>query len=156
MKYVSLRKDNQGFTLAEMLLSLSFVMMLLTLSPLFLSLLLLPPDNQTISRNEARIFLNQLVHEANESVDINFHHHKLSLRKGDGTLVTYEYIQGERIRRQVNQKGQEMVLFGVGSFQCNPTASFTTCTITDLKGQSFQRQLAPFYKLGVQGADADV
>nr|WP_221634316.1 competence type IV pilus minor pilin ComGF [Listeria innocua] len=116
MKNVHYRKSTSAFTLLETILSITIVLSISSLIPLFFECyhktIQLSNLDQT---SEWQLFLVQTRLELEKATNIQVHPEKLSFKVNDN-LVTYSKYNNI-LRRQVNGKGHEPLLHKVTNWQ---------------------------------------
>ncbi|MBN8250391.1 prepilin-type N-terminal cleavage/methylation domain-containing protein [Priestia flexa] len=103
-------RNQKGFTLVEMLLSLTIFFVIVSFIPPVLSLAnqkYAPDDLAT--EMEWEIFIQQLTKEYRRAHHVSVNERILSLRIDGEPLVTYEPFN-DKVRRRVDQSGHEVVL----------------------------------------------
>nr|WP_226906146.1 competence type IV pilus minor pilin ComGF [Listeria innocua] len=116
MKNVHYRKSTSAFTLLETILSITIVLSISSLIPLFFECyhktIQLSNLDQT---SEWQLFLVQTRLELEKATNIQVHPEKLSFKVNDN-LITYSKYNNI-LRRQVNGKGHEPLLHKVTNWQ---------------------------------------
>ncbi|CAC96610.1 competence type IV pilus minor pilin ComGF [Listeria innocua] len=116
LKNVHYRKSTSAFTLLETILSITIVLSISSLIPLFFECyhktIQLSNLDQT---SEWQLFLVQTRLELEKATNIQVHPEKLSFKVNDN-LVTYSKYNNI-LRRQVNGKGHEPLLHKVTNWQ---------------------------------------
>ncbi|EAH4442409.1 competence type IV pilus minor pilin ComGF [Listeria innocua] len=116
LKNVHYRKSTSAFTLLETILSITIVLSISSLIPLFFECyhktIQLSNLDQT---SEWQLFLVQTRLELEKATNIQVHPEKLSFQVNDN-LVTYSKYNNI-LRRQVNGKGHEPLLHKVTNWQ---------------------------------------
>ncbi|ELY0461620.1 competence protein ComGF [Listeria innocua] len=116
LKNVHYKKSTSAFTLLETILSITIVLSIISLIPLFFECyhktIQLSNLDQT---SEWQLFLVQTRLELEKATNIQVHPEKLSFQVNDN-LVTYSKYNNI-LRRQVNGKGHEPLLHKVTNWQ---------------------------------------
>ncbi|EAE6206803.1 competence protein ComGF [Listeria innocua] len=116
LKNVHYRKSTSAFTLLETILSITIVLSISSLIPLFFECyhktIQLSNLDQT---SEWQLFLVQTRLELEKATNIQVHPEKLSFKVNDN-LITYSKYNNI-LRRQVNGKGHEPLLHKVTNWQ---------------------------------------
>lgn len=135
MKYVSMIKHRQGFTLAEVLLSLTVLMTaLLILVPLLNQLR--PEDwNADWSSHQ---FSQLLQEELNDATHIQTHENILSLTNREKETVTIEQYQNV-VRRRVSGKGHEVWLYDINNIKFSSLPGSLRLHIEFKGGETFEK-----------------
>lgn len=138
-KYV--KSINQsGVILVDMLISLSFFLLLVSFFPILIQMIL---DKSIVSKElqnmEWQVFLNQLKEEVHVAQSIQVSNNKLLLYI-DGDTVYYEQY-GTRIRRRVNLTGHEVALQNINFIVFTPKKSGVNVSIMDIHNQMKEASL---------------
>jgi competence protein ComGF len=104
----------KGFTLIEALIAFSIGCTLLTFFPIVINMFY-EQKKAELNEKEVELFFTQAGKEIREAITLNETWRKLEIIKQDGKKVTYERY-GTLIRRQVNEKGHEVMLQNVKRF----------------------------------------
>ncbi len=127
------RLNNSGFTMAEMLLSLSLFCLLASLFPLFVAMILhQEPAKERIQHMEWELFLSQLKKEVHGCDFVVVANHRLVLAK-DGEQISFQKI-GQQLRRQKNFQGNEIVLQNLQSVNFHAKGKKVTVEAVDVYG----------------------
>lgn len=103
-----------GFTLIEVIIAFTIFLVIASVIPHYFNVISFDPKyNQRI---ETSIFFQQLANEVNESIGFSVNNNILYLKKSNGVTVSYGFFQ-QRIRRQVNNQGQEVALQNVDQIE---------------------------------------
>ncbi|QOY36100.1 competence type IV pilus minor pilin ComGF [Anaerobacillus isosaccharinicus] len=143
-------KQNKGFTLIEVLIAFSIFLILASLFPQFIKLI--SYEAKSIHHLETSIFFQQLSSDVQKSANIYVENNTLYLLQGNNDVVTYGYFQ-KRIRRQVNNKGQEMVLQNVADVTFSSWVNGIDVLILDLYNQIHQKRITHLISLEVMKSE---
>ncbi|MCM3002457.1 competence type IV pilus minor pilin ComGF [Priestia koreensis] len=137
-------KNQKGFTLLEMLISLSLFSFLIAFQPLLMNLIKqFHQADETIELQEWEIFIQQLTFDLREATEFRIQEQKLLLITKDNLAVTYERY-GNKARRQVDGRGHEIVLQGIKTIVFSrSTAGITVATIA-LDDRHFKQRISSF------------
>lgn len=103
-------KKSEGFTLIEVLISFSVVLLLTTFFPILLkSLSALTEEKSGIHPLELEVFIHQAKVEIRNAKNVTTNGLMLTIMNDNGQRITYENYQGN-IRRRVNGTGHEIML----------------------------------------------
>jgi len=143
-------KQNKGFTLIEVLIAFSIFLMIASLFPQFIKLI--SYEAKSIHHLETSIFFQQLSSDVQKSANIYVDNNTLYLLQGNNDVVTYGYFQ-KRIRRQVNNKGQEMVLQNVADVTFLSWVNGIDVLVLDLYNQTHQKRITHLISLEVMKSE---
>lgn len=129
--------NSRGFTLAEVLLSFSIFCLIVSFLPVIVPILIHQhPIEMRIQRLEWEIFISQIKKEIRMSQNISVSSQRLQLER-DGQLIIYEKY-GANLRRRVDNKGHEILLQQVHSFQFERLLNGVSVSVTDLYGNQYR------------------
>ncbi|WP_404443378.1 prepilin-type N-terminal cleavage/methylation domain-containing protein [Sutcliffiella horikoshii] len=112
---MSIIRKEEGFTLLEVLISFSLVLVLTTFFPLLIkNLITLTEINNGINQMELEVFIQQANREIKIAKRVFVEGKVLVIINQADQRVTYEYYQ-QKIRRRVNGSGHELLLHHVKS-----------------------------------------
>ncbi|MGE7182927.1 competence type IV pilus minor pilin ComGF [Peribacillus sp. NPDC006672] len=141
--FVMLRK-NDGFTMIEMLFSL---MILMTTSLFVLQLFsIIHTQMGSVDKlhpKEWEVFTMQMKQEVRSSKDQDVMGNKLYLLSGE-QLSAFEQYE-DKVRRQVNGMGHEVILQNISEFRVEKDGGVIVINITDKAGTTFSRRFHPFF-----------
>ncbi|PLT35246.1 competence type IV pilus minor pilin ComGF [Bacillus sp. V5-8f] len=141
-QFVILRKDN-GFTLIEMLVSLSiFVLVSSFTAGMFTFFKTGIVEKSSINQKEWEVFISQLKQDVWMSTSRQVSGDRLYLM-GDGDVILIEQYQ-DKVRRRLNGTGHELMLQNISRLEVETNGSLITVTIRDKQGKLFTRKLRPF------------
>ncbi|MCT8138673.1 prepilin-type N-terminal cleavage/methylation domain-containing protein [Anaerobacillus sp. CMMVII] len=142
MKNAQVEKDNQknmGFTLIEVLISFSIFLVICSLIPQFMKLISHEP--KLLHHMEVSLFFQQLASDVDRAATVFVVNNTLYLNQANNEQVTYSMFQ-QRIRRQVNNKGQEIVLQNVSEVTFLKWKNGIDVIVKDLYQQTHERRLS--------------
>jgi competence protein ComGF len=147
LKNVKYLNEN-GFTLLEMLLSLSVFLILASFFPVMTKILLQEQhlDNR-IQRMEWEVFSAQVKKEIRVSKKMTISNQLVLLEK-DGQIISYEKY-GTNIRRRVDYKGHEILLQKVQSFRFEKLKNGVRVYVEDLYGYEYEESIYSFIQMDV-------
>ncbi|CAG9619267.1 competence type IV pilus minor pilin ComGF [Sutcliffiella rhizosphaerae] len=109
-----IRKE-QGFTLLEVMISFSLVLLLTALFPILMkSIYHLTEKKDGIHPLELEVFIQQTAREVRNASEISVNGSVVKLTNQIGQLVSFEHYE-DKLRRRVDGKGHELMLHGVMS-----------------------------------------
>ena len=112
---MSIFHKNDGFTLLEVLVSFSIILILTAFFPLLLkSLSLLTEKGDGIHPLELEVFIQQATREVRNAKKVSVEGNAMVIINQNDQRVTYEFYQ-KNVRRRVNGTGHELLLHGVES-----------------------------------------
>lgn len=132
-------KKQAGFTLLEVMITFAIFLMIASLTPQFFKLISFQP--KLLQRAETGIFFQQLAIDVHHSANVKIVNNTVYLQQGKDKTVTYGYFQ-TRIRRQVNNTGQEIVLQKVAAVQFSPWKNGIDVSVTDEYNQRHERRVS--------------
>ncbi|MFN7251177.1 MAG: competence type IV pilus minor pilin ComGF [Anaerobacillus sp.] len=131
-------KKNNGFTLIEVLLAFSIFLVIASFIPQFVKLISDEPKH--LHNIEVSLFFQQFAIDIQKSAKIDVANNVLYLQQENNEQVTYAQFQ-QRIRRQVNQKGQEIALQKVADVHFQKVSNGIDVTVVDLYNQTHVRRI---------------
>lgn len=137
-------KKQAGFTLLEVMITFAIFLMIASLTPQFFKLISFQP--KLLQRAETGIFFQQLAIDVHQSANVAVVKNIVYLQLGKDKTVTYAYFYN-RIRRQVNNTGQEIVLQKVASVQFSPWKNGIDVTVKDIYNQSHEHRVTHLLSL---------
>jgi competence protein ComGF len=129
---------NDGFTLIEVLLAFSIFLVIASFIPQLLKLISYEPKH--LHNIEVSLFFQQLAIDIQKSAAIDVANNVLYLQQEKDEQVTYAQFQ-QRIRRQVNQKGQEIALQNVAEVEFRKAANGIDVRVLDIYNQTHVRRI---------------
>lgn len=131
-------KKQAGFTLLEVMIAFVIFLMIASLTPQFFKLISFQP--KLLQRAETGIFFQQLAIDVHQSANIEVKNNTVYLQQSQDRTVTYAYFYN-RIRRQVNNSGQEIVLQNIVAIQFSKWKNGIDVTVTDIYNQNHERRV---------------
>lgn len=145
MKNVFTPRDEKGFTLLEMLLVLSLILLLLSLFPLIMNVNLSASKVIPGQEQDVTMFFNHLSKDIREATEVVGGRNQLLIEKGRNESLFIELMPSQQIRRQRNGLGHVLLLERVQSFTCNTTRRLVRCEVELTNGVKKQRTMAMLY-----------
>ncbi|MED3744515.1 competence type IV pilus minor pilin ComGF [Peribacillus psychrosaccharolyticus] len=140
-------QNKSGFTLVELLVSLSIF---LAISSLILQMLTnVHTSLRTdvgINPKEWEIFLNQFKRQVYLSTDQKVSGNKLYLTVKNNEIVLFEQY-GDKLRRRVNGTGHDVVLQNVSRLSMKKEGKVIVIEVTDKGGKLYTRSITPYINL---------
>lgn len=144
-KFVMLR-NNEGFTMIEMLLSLVIFMIISTLVLQIFTSVNRLTLNHTFHQKEWEMFTLQLQSEIRNSTEQLVADNKLYLLVNE-RIVTIEYYSRQNmVRRQVDGVGHEVMLQEVKHFDVEKEANQIIVQLSDYEGNQYRREFHSFLR----------
>lgn len=131
-------KNEAGFTLIEVMVTFAIFLIIASVIPQYFKLISF--DARYNQRLETSIFFQQLANDVHEAAQINVLNNILYLEKMNNQTVTYAFSQ-QRIRRQVNNQGQEIVLLNVQQIQFSKWVNGIDIVVYDRFNQSYEKRI---------------
>lgn len=131
-------KKQAGFTFLEVMIAFVIFLMIASLIPQYLKLISFQPKQ--LQRVEAGIFFQQLAIDVHQSANIEVLNNTVYLQRGKDQTVTYAYFNN-RIRRQVNNRGQEIVFQKVATVQFSQWKNGIDVSVKDIYDQRHERRV---------------
>lgn len=134
------RLDNKGFTFIEMLASL-FIFTLISFFIFHATTLIKyhKYSQEILDQMEWEVFLNQTKREVRSSEKIRLTYNRILLYT-DTRLVLYEKY-GSFLRRRVDGKGHEILLYNIRSFNFEPITDGVKIKIHHKNGRLYEEEL---------------
>ncbi|WP_169891127.1 competence type IV pilus minor pilin ComGF [Litchfieldia alkalitelluris] len=139
--------NSSGFTLIEMLVSLSIVLVIVAL---FVPVLQVMHEKQKVEMNrmEWEVFYQQTKLEIKESVQIKVTPSILYVTTVNGQVVSYEKYQ-DKLRRRVNGTGHEIQLQNISSAKFLALPNGVELSVVDLSGKNYNRRFFTYASIPV-------
>ncbi|RXI99588.1 hypothetical protein DS745_14790 [Anaerobacillus alkaliphilus] len=131
-------KHKNGFTLVEVLIAFSILILLTSFLPQAIKVIRFEP--KLLHHMETSLFFQQLTLDVQLSSTIQVANNILYLQQNNEEEVTYAYFQN-RVRRQVNHKGQEIVLQNISTIKFTKWKNGIDVLITDIYNQTHQNRI---------------
>ncbi|MBS2770056.1 prepilin-type N-terminal cleavage/methylation domain-containing protein [Anoxybacillus sp. PDR2] len=143
-------RQSRGFTIIEMLIVLSVVLLIVSFFPILLDIRWLRTEKQPqFNRLEWQVLLQQLKQEVRESRQIASDGEKLYLYKRGGEEVCLEQY-GSFIRRRVNGQGNEIVLQSISSIQYKLEENGVEVVVIANDGKRYSAFISTFFPIKVK------
>ncbi|WP_185113070.1 competence type IV pilus minor pilin ComGF [Peribacillus sp. FSL E2-0218] len=145
-RFVILRQ-NDGFTMIEMLFSLLILMLIsLFVVQLFSIIQTQVEAVNKLHPKEWEVFTMQMHQEIRSSKSQVVRGSGLYLMSGDQLSSIEQYE--DKVRRRVDGKGHEVILQNISKFQVKKDGSVIVLVVTDKAGTTFSRSFHPYFKDG--------
>lgn len=131
-------KNNNGFTLLETLVAFSIFLVIITSLPQVLKIIHF--ERKLLHHMETTLFFQQLSMDVQQAFSITVVNNRLHLQHSEHEQVTYDLFQ-DRIRRQVNNLGQETVLQNVAQINFVKWKNGIDVTILDSYNQTHEQRI---------------
>lgn len=142
-------RNEQGFTLVEMLIALMAFSMIMSFLPLGIkSVLSHKVIDQGIQRMEWEVFYSQMKKEIRLATEITVLEDKLLLKRNTDTILYEKYESN--LRRRVNYTGHEILLQNVASVQFKKLSTGFDITVTDLNGIEYAGHLRSIISMDIK------
>jgi competence protein ComGF len=139
-------RNEQGFTMAEMLAAFAALCMFAFFLPLGLKTVLTNDHSEIgLQRLKWEVFASQVKKETRLSSKVTVQGDRLLLTK-NGETVLFEKF-GTNIRRRVNSAGHEIVLQNVEAARFYPLPEGVMIQVTDLGGNQYEVACRTFISL---------
>lgn len=142
-------KQSKGFTLLEVLVTLSIFLIVASVIPHFFNVIK-QSEPKHLQRMEVSLFFQQLANDIQQAATISVVNNTLYLEKNKDETVTYGYFTN-RIRRQINNKGQEIALQNVQNVKFSKWKNGIEVTIIDTFKETYQKRLSHLLPLEEMG-----
>ncbi|OIJ11306.1 hypothetical protein BKP37_15970 [Anaerobacillus alkalilacustris] len=127
-----------GFTSIEVLIAFFIFLVIASILPQFFRIITFEP--KLLHRMETSTFFQQLTFDVHQAATILVDNNILYLQKSNDETVTYAYHQ-QRIRRQVNNKGQEIVMQNIVDVNFVQWSNGIDITVTDIFNNTHNRRV---------------
>lgn len=139
-------KADKGFSLLEVLFSLSIIMVIFTLLPSLLVSISNKQSSDPFNPFEWEVFVQQAKMEIREAEKVTISGNVVYFHVGNNQVVTYEPYQ-DQIRRRVNGTGHEVLLQKIAGVVFSLETNGILITITTRSGLSYSALVSPIIKL---------
>lgn len=133
-------KNEKAFTLIEVVIAFAIFLILTSMIPVFFKVLQ-PIDPKVRQRIETNLFFLQVSYEVQQARSVSVNNCVLYLTVDDHQTVSYDVVN-EKVRRQVNGRGQEMVLLNTKNVNYEKTEKSIRINVNDTYGQSFEQRIS--------------
>jgi competence protein ComGF len=143
-------KNEKGFTLLEMLTSLSLVLIMAFLFTPILNVLSNKHASEGLNKFEWEVFLQQADIEIKEMSELTIGSKGdiLYLKGRNGQIVSYEFYQ-DKIRRRVNGTGHEIILQRISNVQYDVANNGVKIMVEDINGETYMSRLSSIAEISV-------
>jgi competence protein ComGF len=143
-------RNNRGFTLVEMLVTLSGFLLIVSLLPLLLNIDWMKVNqSERFQRLEWQLFIQQVTSEIREAKEIEVNNQTLYLYKFTGEKVSFEKY-GYLIRRRVNGQGHEILLQYISDVQYQLEVNGIRIKVMTERGKDYETFITTFFPLKVK------
>jgi competence protein ComGF len=143
-------RNNRGFTLVEMLVTLSGFLLIVSLLPLLLNIDWMKVNqSERFQRLEWQLFIQQVTSEIREAKEIEVNNQTLYLYKFTGEKVSLEKY-GYVIRRRVNGQGHEILLQYISDVQYQLEVNGIRIKVMTEQGTDYEAFITTFFPLKVK------
>ncbi|WP_216831711.1 competence type IV pilus minor pilin ComGF [Alkalihalobacterium elongatum] len=134
--------NERGFTLIEVILTLTILIILVSLFPLIVRIIpVITPPTEQPHIMQVELFFNQFSMEIREAREIHVMGGRLLLYKSNGSVVSIERF-GTIVRRRVNGLGHDVFLRHVSNITFNTVPHGVVVTIIDTNGKKYERRFS--------------
>lgn len=139
-------RNERGFTLVEMLVTFSMLLVILSFITPFLSVLFRSNDEQ-FNELEWQIFIQQMKMEIREAKEITVStNQSVSFVNAAGDVVSFEKYT-DKMRRRVNRKGHEVLLQNISSVTFELKTNGYLISVLTVDGENYQAIVSAFTKV---------
>lgn len=138
-------QTEQGFTMLEMLYAFFVFCIIMSLMPLILKTIFTSGIDNRLQRLEWEVFISQVKKEMRMIDNLYILNGQLFLKEGE-EVISYEKYK-DKIRRQVNMKGHEVMLQKVKSMKFEQIVNGVKLTVTDLNDHVYEVMLRSYIDL---------
>ncbi|WP_096153434.1 MULTISPECIES: competence type IV pilus minor pilin ComGF [Bacillus] len=141
-------KNSNAFTLLEVLISLTVVLLITSFLPLILKTVYhVTFETKGIHLLELDVLSQKVQYEARHGQGLSVSSRQLTIRKEDGRHITFELYQ-DKIRRRVGGTGHVIVLQRVKTFEVQAQPYGALLTIVGLDNMTYS---IPIYSILLKG-----
>jgi len=142
-------RNEKGFTLVEMLVTFSTLLIILSLISPFLSTVF-RDNSEQFNKLEWQILIQQLKMEVREARDISISKNaSVTFYNVTDDLVSFEKYN-DKIRRRVNQKGHEVLLQQITGVTFEPNPNGFLISVVTVDGKTYQAIISAFTTVEVK------
>ncbi len=145
MNIVCWQRGERGFTLIEMLLVLSFLLLLLFFFPSLMKTVVTGYEFGQDPSRDVTVFFNHLSIDVREAIEVETGPNSLIINKGPRELYLVELISSKQIRRLRNGAGHVLMLEQVESFSCQAMEQLVRCEVELASGKKVSRSMVMLY-----------
>jgi competence protein ComGF len=140
-----MRIQNRGFTLVEVLITLSSLLFIVSFMPMLLNIdWIKKQQSERFSRLEWSVFARQIASEVREARELEVKQSTLYLYKFTGETVSFEKY-GNLLRRRVNGQGHEILLQFISNVQYKIEHNGITVKVTSDQGKEYETFIMTFF-----------
>ncbi|MFT4412612.1 competence type IV pilus minor pilin ComGF [Fredinandcohnia humi] len=142
--------NERGFTLVEMLVTFSVLLVILSLISPFLRVVYQNTSTKEFNKLEWEIFIQQAKMEIREAtqVTISNQNQTVSFNNPEGDIVSYEIFY-DKIRRRVNGAGNEILLQKISALSFLAINNGWILSITTVDGDNYRAMITGFVPVEV-------
>ncbi|MBA2869912.1 competence protein ComGF [Anoxybacillus calidus] len=141
-----MNKPNSGFTLVEMLITLSGLFIIVSFMPMLLNIQWIKEhQSERFSRLEWQVFARQITSEVREAREMEIKQSTLYLYKFNGEKVSFEKY-GNLIRRRVNGQGHEISLQYISGVQYKLEHDGLRIKVMTEQGKEYEMFIMTFFQ----------
>ncbi|SDD53713.1 competence protein ComGF [Terribacillus halophilus] len=129
--------SNKGFTLLEVLIALSILILILSSIPPLLGTMTQNTETESLSIRQALHFISMEVHKGNV---VSIEENKLFIEDQQGRLAVFEQYK-DMIRRRVNGKGHEIYLHHIENLEFHLDGSIITAIVRGKEGRLYEKRI---------------
>jgi competence protein ComGF len=139
-------KPNSGFTLVEMLITLSGLFIIVSFMPMLLNIHWLKEHpSERFNRLEWQVFVRQITSEIRETREMELKQSTIYLYKFNGEKVSFEKY-GNLIRRRVNGQGHEILLQSISDVQYKLQHDGLLIKVMTEQGKAYEMFIMTFFQ----------
>ncbi len=143
--------NDKGFTLVEMLVTFSILLVILSLISPFLSVVF-RDNNDQFNKLEWQILIQQMKMEVREASEITVSkNNSVFFKNPSGELVSFEKYN-DKIRRRVNGKGHEVLLQQITDVTFESKTDGFLISVVTVDGNTYQAVISAFTTVEVKEA----
>ncbi|MDX8364255.1 competence type IV pilus minor pilin ComGF [Cytobacillus sp. IB215665] len=147
--YKQIIRTAKGFTLIEVLLSLSIFLLIVAFLPTMIAIVFPNYDNNDqINNQEWELFLQQARIELREAIAINVNSNTLYLTTSHQKTISYEQYK-TILRRRVDGTGHEVLIQNISSVIFRPVTEGIIIQVIDLSGELYEERISSMVTLEV-------
>jgi competence protein ComGF len=139
-------KQNSGFTLVEMLITLSGLLIIVSFMPMLLNIQWIKEhQSERFNRLEWQVFARQITSEVREAREVEIKQSAIYLYKFNGEKVSFEKY-GNLIRRRVNGQGHEILLQSISAVQYKMEHDGIRVKVRTEQGKEYETFIMTFFQ----------
>ncbi|MFS0561926.1 competence type IV pilus minor pilin ComGF [Terribacillus sp. 179-K 1B1 HS] len=129
--------SNKGFTLLEVLITLSILILILSSIPPLLAPMTQNTETESLSVRQALHFISMEVHKGNF---VGIEENRLFIEDQQGRIAVFEQYK-DMIRRRVNGKGHEIYLHHIENLEFQLDGSTIIAIVRGKEGASYEKRI---------------